>query len=89
MGKAREILDGTNLPVAAVAREVGYDDAMYFSRQFTRTHGMPPTPTATADPAPDRRGKRDRYRRDCAGESQHCPVGVAPRLGRPPWRSTR
>jgi AraC-like DNA-binding protein len=43
MSRARELLDGTELPIAAVARETGYDDPMYFSRQFTRIHGMTPT----------------------------------------------
>jgi AraC-like DNA-binding protein len=43
MSRARELLDGTDLPVTAVARETGYDDPMYFSRQFTRVHGMTPT----------------------------------------------
>jgi transcriptional regulator GlxA family with amidase domain len=43
MARARELLDGTELPVAAVARAAGYADPMYFSRQFTRVHGMPPT----------------------------------------------
>lgn len=43
MARARELLDGTGLPVSAVARAAGYTDPMYFSRQFTRLHGMPPT----------------------------------------------
>ncbi len=43
MARARELLDGTRLPVAAVAREAGYGDPMYFSRQFARVHGMSPT----------------------------------------------
>lgn len=43
MGRARELLDGTTLPVSTVARAVGYDDPMYFSRQFTQFHGTPPT----------------------------------------------
>jgi AraC-like DNA-binding protein len=43
MAKARELLDGTTLPISTIAREVGYDDAMYFSRQFTQAHGTPPT----------------------------------------------
>ncbi|WP_026932571.1 helix-turn-helix domain-containing protein [Glycomyces tenuis] len=43
MARARELLDGTRLPVAAVARAAGYEDPMYFSRQFSRLHGMAPT----------------------------------------------
>ncbi|SDE07682.1 AraC-type DNA-binding protein [Glycomyces harbinensis] len=43
MAQARELLDGTAMPVAAVARRIGYEDPMYFSRQFTRRHGMTPS----------------------------------------------
>jgi transcriptional regulator GlxA family with amidase domain len=43
MARARELLDSTALPVAAVAQRCGYDDALYFSRQFTRTHGLSPS----------------------------------------------
>ncbi|WP_100444056.1 AraC family transcriptional regulator [Glycomyces xiaoerkulensis] len=43
MTRAREFLDGTDLPIAVVARETGYEDPMYFSRQFTSVHGMTPT----------------------------------------------
>lgn len=43
MAKARELLDSTDLPVAVVAVECGYDDPLYFSRQFTRTHQQSPT----------------------------------------------
>ncbi|WP_090031593.1 AraC family transcriptional regulator [Cellulomonas marina] len=43
MARARELLDTTDLPVLAVARATGYEDALYFSRQFTRTHGQSPT----------------------------------------------
>lgn len=43
MARARELLDGTAMPVAAVARRTGYEDPMYFSRQFTRQHGMTPS----------------------------------------------
>ncbi|MDN3241476.1 AraC family transcriptional regulator [Glycomyces tritici] len=47
MARARELLDGTDLPVTAVARETGFDDPMYFSRQFHHHHAM--TPTAYRD----------------------------------------
>ncbi|WP_030154541.1 AraC family transcriptional regulator [Glycomyces sp. NRRL B-16210] len=50
MARARELLDGTALPIASVARETGYDDPMYFSRQFTRTHNMTPTAYRTRPP---------------------------------------
>ena len=43
MARARELLDSTDLPVTAVAQASGYDDALYFSRQFTRVHGSSPT----------------------------------------------
>ncbi|WP_432571648.1 helix-turn-helix domain-containing protein [Kineococcus sp. SYSU DK005] len=43
MGLARRLLDTTQLPVSAVARQAGYDDALYFSRQFARVHGVPPS----------------------------------------------
>ena len=42
MSRARQLLDSTTLGIAEVAREVGYDDPLYFSRQFRRTHGMSP-----------------------------------------------
>ncbi|MFE0402040.1 helix-turn-helix domain-containing protein [Streptomyces nigra] len=42
LGRAKELLAGTELPVAAVARRVGYDDPAYFSRLFTRRVGTPP-----------------------------------------------
>jgi transcriptional regulator GlxA family with amidase domain len=40
MSAARELLDTTELPVSAVARQVGYGDPLYFSRQFRARHGM-------------------------------------------------
>lgn len=42
MTRARELLDTTERPVAAIAAEVGYDDPFYFSRQFRRVHGVTP-----------------------------------------------
>ncbi|WP_426592571.1 helix-turn-helix domain-containing protein [Cellulomonas sp. McL0617] len=43
MARARELLDSTDLAVSAVAQSTGYDDPLYFSRQFTRTHGLSPS----------------------------------------------
>jgi AraC family transcriptional regulator of arabinose operon len=43
MARARRLLDTTDLHVAEIAREVGYADQFYFSRQFRRTHGVSPT----------------------------------------------
>ncbi|MFF4605561.1 helix-turn-helix domain-containing protein [Streptomyces sp. NPDC001339] len=42
LGRAKELLAGTELPVAAVARRVGYHDPAYFSRLFTRRVGTAP-----------------------------------------------
>jgi AraC-like DNA-binding protein len=43
MARARRLLDTTDLHVAEVAREVGYPDPFYFSRQFRRVHGVSPS----------------------------------------------
>ncbi len=42
LGRAKELLAATDLPVSTVARRVGYDDPAYFSRLFTRRVGTPP-----------------------------------------------
>ncbi|KKD03497.1 helix-turn-helix domain-containing protein [Streptomyces sp. WM6386] len=42
LGRAKELLAATELPVAAVARRIGYDDPAYFSRLFTRRVGTAP-----------------------------------------------
>lgn len=42
LDRAKELLATTDLPVAAVARRVGYDDPAYFSRLFTRRVGVAP-----------------------------------------------
>ncbi len=42
LGRAKELLATTDLPVAAVARRVGYEDPAYFSRLFTRRVGTAP-----------------------------------------------
>lgn len=43
MARARELLDSSSVPVSAVARDAGYADPLYFSRQFARVHGMSPS----------------------------------------------
>jgi AraC-like DNA-binding protein len=43
MARARTLLDTTSLPIAQVAGAVGYSDALYFSRQFRRIHGVSPS----------------------------------------------
>jgi AraC-like DNA-binding protein len=42
MTEARLLLTGTTLPVAEIARRVGYPDAGYFGRTFRRMHGTSP-----------------------------------------------
>ncbi|OBK36023.1 AraC family transcriptional regulator [Mycobacterium sp. 1245111.1] len=42
MAEARTMLEETDLPVAEIARRVGVLDPSYFSRRFTRTHGVSP-----------------------------------------------
>lgn len=41
--RARELLLTTDLPVSEVAAAVGYDDALYFSRQFRAVNGVSPS----------------------------------------------
>ena len=43
MRKARELLLDPDLPIAEVAEQCGYDDALYFSRVFRRTVGVSPS----------------------------------------------
>lgn len=42
MRRARELLDLTSTPIAKIAELLGYDDSFYFSRQFSKEHGMSP-----------------------------------------------
>lgn len=43
MTKARTLLDTTDLGVGVIASQCGFDDPLYFSRQFTRAHGQSPS----------------------------------------------
>ncbi len=42
MAEARRLLVETNLPVAEVARTIGYQDPSYFARHFKRAHATTP-----------------------------------------------
>jgi AraC family transcriptional activator of pobA len=42
MAEARTLLEETDLPVAEIARRVGVSDPGYFSRLFSRNHGVSP-----------------------------------------------
>lgn len=42
LNAAKALLAETDLPVATIAREVGYDDPAYFSRLFASRTGQPP-----------------------------------------------
>lgn len=43
LARARELLATTEIPIAEIATHCGYDDPLYFSRQFARTHGHSPS----------------------------------------------
>ncbi len=43
MARARILLDTTELTIAAIARETGHPDPLYFSRRFARDHGISPS----------------------------------------------
>lgn len=43
MARARRLLDTTELQVGEIGREIGYGDPFYFSRQFSRVHGVSPS----------------------------------------------
>jgi len=43
LARARQLLDTTEAPIAEVARAVGYDDPLYFSRRFRAAHHLSPS----------------------------------------------
>jgi transcriptional regulator GlxA family with amidase domain len=47
---AARLLRTSNRRIADVAAEVGFDDALYFSRVFRRHYGMPPSAYARRTP---------------------------------------
>jgi transcriptional regulator GlxA family with amidase domain len=51
MAHAAELLKRERLPVAAVARAVGYRQAAQFSKAFRRHHGHPPSVLRAGAPA--------------------------------------
>jgi AraC family transcriptional regulator, regulatory protein of adaptative response / methylphosphotriester-DNA alkyltransferase methyltransferase len=52
MSHAAEMLSAGRLPVASVARAVGYRQAAQFSKAFRRHHGHPPSVARTRGQAP-------------------------------------
>lgn len=50
LGRAQALLAESDLSVAAIARQVGYDDPAYFSRLFARRVGEPPTTFRASQP---------------------------------------
>ncbi|MCP8967739.1 AraC family transcriptional regulator [Ectobacillus ponti] len=42
LDKAKELLEGTNLPIASVAEQTGYDNISYFYRIFKSKYGQTP-----------------------------------------------
>lgn len=49
MARARELFDIRALSVTEVAKTVGYTDPLYFTRQFTRLHGVSPSVYRSGD----------------------------------------
>ncbi|MFD7857856.1 AraC family transcriptional regulator [Streptomyces microflavus] len=43
ISRAKELLAGTDLTIAAIARRIGYSDPAYFTRVFTRHTRVPPS----------------------------------------------
>ncbi|MEU8436735.1 AraC family transcriptional regulator [Streptomyces sp. NPDC029216] len=67
LSRAKELLARTDLPVAGIARRVGYEDPAYFSRLFSRRVGV----------APVRFRAQQSVRGAGGGASGHGPPGVA------------
>ena len=48
--KAKDLLMKTNHPISEIAYKVGYSDANYFSRSFSKIYGIPPSQCRQALP---------------------------------------
>ncbi|MEU6642839.1 helix-turn-helix transcriptional regulator [Saccharomonospora sp. NPDC046836] len=55
MVQARRLLAATELPISDVGRQVGFPDAGYFARTFSKAHGVSPTQWRRAGTDPTRR----------------------------------
>lgn len=53
--RAQQLLDLTSRPIAAIARDVGFDDPLYFSTRFRRHVGAPPSTYRARSVAPPAR----------------------------------
>jgi AraC-like DNA-binding protein len=63
LSRARELIEGSGMPVSAAAFEVGFEDLSTFYRAFRRRHGGPPLELARAErrgSGGSRRGARAR-----------------------------
>jgi AraC family transcriptional regulator, arabinose operon regulatory protein len=43
MSRARQLLDAGRMSIGEIAQHVGYEDQLYFSRVFRKTHGVSPS----------------------------------------------
>ncbi|TBL69945.1 helix-turn-helix transcriptional regulator [Paenibacillus thalictri] len=41
--RAKHLLEESKLPIQEIAREIGIDDAFYFSKIFKQIEGVPPS----------------------------------------------
>jgi hypothetical protein len=74
MHLARDLLESSELGVAAIAHRVGYESEEAFSRAFKRAHGVPPRQwrqtSGRLPKAPRSRSGADRAPSRCAGLPQ-------------------
>jgi AraC-like DNA-binding protein len=49
LNTAWHLLNYTNMPIAEISRQVGYNDAAYFTRRFTQCYGQPPISVRSAE----------------------------------------